>query len=165
MYTLELIRDSYPEDPRTMCDYQGTMYCEHKRYSLGDKGAQAPDLEECIWLPLYLYDHSGITMRAAPFSCPWDSGMVGYIYVTKSSIRKEYMRKRISPKLREMVIEHLLAEVEEYDHYLTGEVYGFRILDCRGYEVESCYGFYGREVAESAGNEALDWCNQNGVAE
>ena len=165
MYTLEIIEDSYPENPRTMCDYLGTMYCAHKRYNLGDTNAAAPNLADCIWLPLYLYDHSGITMSTAPFSCPWDSGQVGYIYVTKSQIRKEYRCKRISPKLRARILGYLRSEVDEYDNYLTGEVYGFRVFDCCGYDVDSCYGFYGRESAESAGNEALAYYNQNGEEE
>jgi|TARA_Y100000034_G_scaffold70796_1_gene85367 hypothetical protein len=35
-----------------------------------------------VILPLFLYDHSGITMSCAPFSCPWDSGQVGVIFMT-----------------------------------------------------------------------------------
>ena len=31
-------------------------------------------------LPLYLYDHSGLSMNTSGFSCPWDSGQVGWIY-------------------------------------------------------------------------------------
>ena len=30
-----------------------------------------------VFLPLYLFDHSGITMNTSGFSCPWDSGQVG----------------------------------------------------------------------------------------
>jgi hypothetical protein len=32
---------------------------------------------------LYLYDHSGITISTSPFSCGWDSGQVGFIYLTR----------------------------------------------------------------------------------
>lgn len=42
-----------------------------------------------IILPLYLYDHGGITISTRPFSCPWDSGQVGYIYASKDKFRKE----------------------------------------------------------------------------
>ena len=41
-------------------------------------------------LPLYLYDHSGITMSISPFSCPWDSGQVGWIYCTPDAISKNF---------------------------------------------------------------------------
>jgi hypothetical protein len=35
-----------------------------------------------VVLPLYLYDHSGLTISTSPFSCRWDSGQVGYIHTT-----------------------------------------------------------------------------------
>ena len=42
-----------------------------------------------IILPLYLYDHSGISMKTTPFSCQWDSGQVGWIYVEKKKCLQE----------------------------------------------------------------------------
>ena len=38
-------------------------------------------------LPVYLYDHSGITLKTSPFSCPWDSGMVGFIEPPRGNFR------------------------------------------------------------------------------
>ncbi|MCK0754277.1 hypothetical protein [Chromohalobacter japonicus] len=80
-----------------------------------------------FWLPLYLYDHGGLTMRPGPFSCPWDSGQVGLIYVTKQHA------DQVLPKLKgetqvewEQRINGLLrVEVADYDQFLTGEVYGY----------------------------------------
>lgn len=46
--------------------------------------------EKYIVLPLYLYDHSGITMNTTGFSCPWDSGQVGWIYASKEDALKEF---------------------------------------------------------------------------
>jgi len=73
----------------------------------------------CI-LPLYLYDHSGITMSTTSFSCGWDSGQVGYIYLTKEKWDKEVDRDFV----QEECAKYLTAEVETYDQYLTGQVYG-----------------------------------------
>ena len=47
-------------------------------------------LPDCVLLPLYLYDHSGITMNTGGFSCPWDSGQVGWIFADGNAIRREY---------------------------------------------------------------------------
>ncbi len=47
------------------------------------------DLGKYVILPLYLYDHGGITMRTNPFSCPWDSGQVGWIYAPKKTFIDE----------------------------------------------------------------------------
>lgn len=45
--------------------------------------------DQIAMLPLYLYDHSGITMNTSGFSDPWDSCQVGYIYMTKEVFLKE----------------------------------------------------------------------------
>ena len=44
--------------------------------------------EKYLMLPLYLYDHSGLAMSTESFSgraphAEWDSGQVGWIYVSK----------------------------------------------------------------------------------
>lgn len=107
-----------------------------------DKYLEKPE-KHLIILPLYLYDHSGITMNTTGFSCPWDSGQVGWIYVTKEDAKKEWGVKKISPKLRQRIVNNLVGEVETYDQYLRGEVYGFRIKDEDGEEIDSCWGYFG----------------------
>ena len=115
-------------------------------------------LKDIICLPLYLFDHSGITMKTTPFSCPWDSGWVGLIYITKARVRKEYNWKVITKDRAEKILDYLRAEVETYDQYLTGEVYGYKVLNPDGEDVHSCWGFYGDDheasgLLESAKNE------------
>lgn len=144
---LQIEQDLDPMNPRED-PILGTMACWHGRYSLGDEQPDCDPQEylkglgDIISLPLYLYDHGGITMNTTGFHCPWDSGQVGYIYVTKKSIREEFGWKRISKKRYRQVEEILEAEVKIYDHYISGEVYGF-ILEEDGEEVDSCWGFYG----------------------
>ena len=106
-----------------------------------------------ITLPLYLFDHSGITIATRPFSCPWDSGQVGYIHVSIKDILKEFNRKHMSKKLRQKAIDLMIGEVNSYDQYLTGEIYGYQIeptdknksIECD----DSCWGFYGYEHDKS----------------
>jgi len=85
--------------------------------------------EELIILPLYLYDHSGITIRTSPFSCPWDSGQVGWVYCTKKDIRDNFITKRVSKQQLEHAKKILMSEVSEYDDYLCGNIYGFKQFD------------------------------------
>lgn len=112
-------------------------------------------LNKCpvIWLPLYLYDHSGITISTAPFSCPWDSGQIGIIYMTYKQVAENFGIDPINDKwepleeTRKKAIELMKAEVKTYDDYLTGSCYGFIVYELDedgedGEEVESCYGFY-----------------------
>lgn len=105
-------------------------------------------------LPLYLYDHSGITMRTSAFSCPWDSGQVGYIYATRAEIIKEYGDD--SPASRERARKCMVSEVEAYDQYLTGDVYGYTIEDAAGDTLDSCWGFFGYDYAMQEATEAFE---------
>lgn len=96
-------------------------------------------------LPLYLYDHSGLTMNTGGFSCQWDSGQVGWIYMSKEKAAKE----RLSDPLG-----LLRSEVAEYDQYLTGDVWGYVIEDDDGHHLDSCWGFYGFDHCEEQATES-----------
>lgn len=98
---------------------------------------------DIVTLPLYLYDHSGITIRCAPFSCPWDSGQVGFAFMTKETILHEYGGKILSPAKRERAESLIRGEVETYDSYLRGDCWGFAIEDQDGETLDSCWGFLG----------------------
>jgi hypothetical protein len=158
---VKIYQDDMAESPREW-DNLGTMVCFHRRYNLGDKHTMTVEeakafvnRKDVISLPLYLYDHSGITMNTTGFSCPWDSGQVGFIYVTREKVRKEYGKKAISPKLLARVLGYLKAEVEVYDSYLTGDVYGFKTFDKAGNELDnSCWGFFGHDFKENGLLEA-----------
>lgn len=100
---------------------------------------------KAIILPVHMYDHSGVTISTDSFSCPWDSGQLGYIYITLEQVRKEWNVKRVSPALRAKMIKRLDGTINTFDQYLTGDVYGFQIKDSDGDELNSCYGFYGSD--------------------
>jgi hypothetical protein len=171
MFKLRIERDEIACDPRKEFDHLGTMACSHKCYSLGDKNAKInvsacqnwDDVEDYlrgakeaeVILPLYLYDHGGITMSTSPFGDRWDSGQVGFIYASRKRILSEYSVTEIAGEIFELVTKVLQAEVKEYDAFLTGEVYGYIIEDEMGEQVDSCWGFYGEKYAEEEGRAAL----------
>lgn len=128
-------------------------YFERKDMELPPHGTLDKDY---LYLPLYLYDHSGITMSTGKFSCPWDSGQVGFIYVRKDKVRAEYGWKVLTEKRREIVIELLRNEVKTYDQYLTGDVYGFTIKDAEGNDIDSCWGYFGMEEVRTAARESAE---------
>lgn len=174
--TARIFRDEHPENPREDLAGFGTMACFHRRYTLGDKahGIKAEDyrgwdeMEQAILrrnpgaliLPLYLYDHSGITMRTVPFSCPWDSGQVGFIFATREKVLRTWGAKRMTERIRNLALEALRSEVEEYDAYLTGDVYGYIVEDQDGEELDSCWGFIGLQVAEDSAASSLRFQHQ-----
>lgn len=103
-----------------------------------------------LMLPIYIYDHSGVTISTTPFSCSWDSGQVGYIYVSHDTIKKEY--GKIDTQTLEQAKNVLIREIQALDDYLTGTVYGYVLYaknTCRecGHtsydEVDSCWGYFG----------------------
>jgi hypothetical protein len=127
--------------------------------------------EQYIFLPLYLYEHSGITMSTSGFSDSWDSGGVGWIYISKLDAVKEWGNKLFTKMVKEKAVKHLRSEVETYDDYLTGNVYGYKVSeydaenDEIGDEIESCWGYYPShgDTAENSDilNEArgiVDYC-------
>jgi hypothetical protein len=108
----------------------------------------AQQAENFIILPLYLYDHSGITMNTTGFTCPWDSGQVGFIYASYDDVKKVY--SEITPETLKKAENLLRCEVKTYDYYITGQCYGFKLFE--GFnEIESCRGFLGElsDVQES----------------
>ena len=114
-------------------------------------------------LPLWLYDHSGITMscgaRCYPYNDQWDSSAVGWI-----AIGKKYaltLPETDKTNWKQKAEELLTKEVKEYDQYLTGDVYGYavgvrtdhKILEnetasdeFEWEEDDSSYGFYGSDI-------------------
>lgn len=148
--TIKLYHDPDPESPREWSNL-GTMWCKHRRYQLGDKDAAPPPNANVVRIPLYLYDHSGITMSTKPFSCPWDSGQVGIIYCTYERIRQEYDLNpgNIPGEPIRRVIEILEQEVRTYDQFLRGEVYGYVVEDRDGEHLDSCWGFYQNEAPDA----------------
>ena len=123
-----------------------------------------PDLVELagkhnVILPVYLYDHSGLTINTTGFSCPWDSGQLGWIYATHESVIKEY--GAVTPETLEKAENLLRSEVEEYDLYLTGQCYGFKLYEGHN-EINSCWGFLsafsdiGKQIREHLPDECRD---------
>ena len=247
MYRLKIQHDQDPINPRVDCDNADIMYCEHRRYDLGDKDAdnpytevsfvelryqradgtgaayvledddtegeglrytdvlamleehrdeasddagappepgEAPDAQQvydatleraqagydyvrnanwdsehrlnpgiAIIRPLHLYDHSGITISAGAFSCAWDSGQVGWQYVTEDALAREWSGDR------EAALRYMDAALQTYDDYLTGNTYGYvaerGVLGTTTYAdgsteptirwefEDSCWGFFG----------------------
>lgn len=109
--------------------------------------------EDVIVMPLYLYDHSGLSISTGSFigralHAEWDSGQVGYIHMTKKQAMDELAMRDGEGKLvpltdktwRKRAEGYLNAEVDECDSYLRGEVYGYRTFEGLD-EADSCWGF------------------------
>ena len=95
-----------------------------------------------IMLPLYLLDHSGLVMKTTSFHDPWDSGQVGWIYVSKEDALKEFGGEKMTGAIKKKAEDLMRSEVAAYDCYLRGECYGFELYK-NGELEDSCWGFMG----------------------
>lgn len=130
------------------------------------------------WLPLWLYDHSGITMscgaRTGQYADEWDSGQVGWILALKETIFREcggvYVldeagervklengQYKIDPltedNWRARAIEIMQSDTGLYDQYLAGDAYGYQLYSSDDGEDwdedESCWGFFGGDILKN----------------
>lgn len=152
---VEVEVDEYPDSPRDWCNV-ATFVCWHRRYELGDvQPKETPSTwkeenasEEDILVPLYLYDHSGLALASSPFSCPWDSGQIGWAWVPRKRWEEEYLT-------RERALATVEEEVKTYAHYLAGEVFDVSAR-WKGETLASVGGYYGEDAAAKAAKEIFE---------
>lgn len=97
-------------------------------------------------IPVYAYEHGGITIKANSKGVGWDSfdsGQLGFVYASHEKILKEFGNKKLTKKVLEKAEQCLIQEVNSYDDYLTGNVWGYEITDENGELLDSCWGFVG----------------------
>ena len=136
-------------------DTLGTIYHCHSRYNIGASDFESVNIrnwseldirelkKESIWLPIYMYDHSGICLNTTGFSCPWDSGQVGYIVVKKDKVRKEYGWKNITADRKKLIEGVLTGEIESLSAIYEGNVWYGEVFDSEGNSVDSIGGVIG----------------------
>lgn len=179
---LELHCDPDPTNPREW-DNMGTMAFFHSRYEIGDKDHGIDHAEFGGWdemakhiveqmdgaivLPVRMYDHSGIAFAMGldslryPFQDQWDSGQVGFVFVTKTELIDEYGDD--SEESKALALKCMQGEMEVYNQYHAGDVYGFILRDppCEtcdgeGKEADSCWGFFGDNPIENGIADHID---------
>ncbi len=180
-YTIKIIPDSDPMDPRKEFDNLGTLVCFHGRYDLGDKTDYRKEnysswnelqtdivkRENPVFIaPVYLYDHSGLRIKIGSFNgllpqghAEFDSGQIGFIFLSREKAKKEY--GRLTPKIKKIIAQNLQGEIKTYDDYLSGNVWGFQVIDPQENDIDSSFGYYGFNHEKSGlmdqAREAIDY--------
>lgn len=155
--------DIYAEDPRKAWDNACKFICFHSQYNIGDEhdytlteyDELVRELQEdfgadSVILDLYMYDHSGIVMSLTPFSCPWDSGQVGFVVVPEEVVNEVGDAE---------AWEIAKAELDEYNDFLTGNVYLVGVTDKRGNPIDGFFQVYGAEAASEEADKLLQWAD------
>lgn len=135
-------------------DYKGIRdkYTEPSDYDY-IKGLKEIVRRSGVVLPVYCYEHSGVTFNCSSFSDPWDSGQVGYAYMTTEQIAELGWPK--GKKGRKAAAEEYIRRmVGVMAAYANGDIYGFSIFDKDGNWIESLGGFYSSHYEED------DWLEQ-----
>ncbi|MBE0574152.1 hypothetical protein IH575_04590, partial [Candidatus Dojkabacteria bacterium] len=111
-------------------------------------------------VPVYMYDHGSLSFhvgynRPYPFNDRWDSGMVGFAFVTKSMVKNVFGWQRVSDKRKQWLLDYMRAEMETYQYYANGQVYGYTI-DSDDAD-SSCGGCYGYDSARLEAHSYIDY--------
>ena len=157
-YTIEIHYDDAPLDPRGD-DNLGMLWLTHGRYDFPqeididpteitettvydaiDKACDPP-----VILHVYMMDHSGLAFSFAPFGGyhgHFDSSCVGFTFTTMERIKDYLGFEELNDDRKAQIREILWTELKEYEAYVNGQVYGYRILKDDEL-VDSCWGFIG----------------------
>lgn len=96
------------------------------------------------WLPLWLHDHSGLSMDCdTQFRGSWDDSNVGWI-ITKVPSGSDVYKTEAERIMRD--------EVKTYSDYLSGENYGYMLYreeHGEWKEIDRAFGFIGADVLEN----------------
>lgn len=114
---------------------------------------QAEGLYEPGWriFPLQAYIHGGVHLSLGGFECPWDSGQVGWVFVKEEN---QWGERDGKPITHEQIAQWL---VDEWNSYLSGDIWVACILDSDGEVLESLGHIVGMEDAlESVKTEIVD---------
>lgn len=145
-YEIEVCYDTDAESPDLWGNDRVFIVYDHRDFDVRRKGFDPQDIFDHITetkrlfydgyfvFPLYAYIHSGVSLSLGrsgyPFNCPWDTSYKGFVLVKRCK-GWTYTRKKAE--------ELAQSEVEEWNTYLSGDVYGYNS------EVGGCWGFYGDE--------------------
>ncbi|MHA1408848.1 MAG: hypothetical protein ACTSQY_00770 [Candidatus Odinarchaeia archaeon] len=149
---VRIFYDDNPENPRSW-DNLGTIWAP--KYYFGYENEVKPDLEtfKGVILPIFAYEHGNIKLKTSSFCDSWDSGQIGFIFVSDEKIKEENINKAKAEEI-------LKNEIKYLNKFLNNEVYAFSVIlieKCSkcAHEFEtvlnSCFGFYEEEYAEKEG--------------
>lgn len=169
-YTWEVVSDAYAEHPYRGCDMLSRMvfsrtfshlaYCPEvskiAQQDWSNFGKEAP-WDKLIYItPIYAYSHGYTTFSLRPFSDLWDSGQVGWLFVTREAAEQNW------PKYGGWVLAKCAErqanqEFKVFEDWVDDGAWGWRVKDKDGKVVESCWRYYERDIAIGDAKLAALW--------
>jgi len=179
-YTIEIVADEYAQSPDEWGNDDAFIIYDHRDFFVERKGFDGQEIFDRLQagkliqdgyhiFPLYAYIHSGVSLALSRSGdgkywqhAAWDTSFKGFVLVKRSK-GWSYRRDKA-----EKVAQSI---VNEWNDYLSGNVYGFRVLDPEGELIESAWGFYGNpeesgiidEAKASADHDIRERANKHGA--
>lgn len=172
--------DQYYEYKETVCGKEYTRYIDADTSDSDDSIASdmADQLDMCekmlllentgevVTLSISMYEHSGISLwLGSKWGHPdaqWDCSSIGFAFVEKKTAKEEGMLDpgdEYEHDWKKWAYAMMEDEMETYNKYVSGEVYGYMIEDEEGEEASNvylcgCWGFYDKDhLLEYAKND------------
>lgn len=156
-YKIEVVQDENANSPDYWGNDDAFVVYDHRQFSVSRKGFVPRDIFDHIQaggklydgyhvFVLYAYIHSGVVLSVGDHNFPdarWDVSSTGFVLVKR---QKGWSWRKAK------ALEVAKSITEEWNQYLSGDVYGYKIYDMtdvieededEGEMVESCWGFYG----------------------
>lgn len=155
--------DELAESPREWCD-MSRFILAHRRYDVPNETNLDPldydtmdglkqAIEEvygtCVFVPVSMYDHGNVHIYAGSPTCRWDSGYLGFAFMTRDDVIGNWGGKYLTKRLRQRAIDFLKAEIELFGDYMSGHVFSASVHDPNGEMLDSLGGFYGTDHSKS----------------
>ena len=120
-----------------------------------------------IAYPITKYQHGEIFLQLG-YKSGWDYGVVGFVYITKETLREEYGVDRITKSVIARAESCLQSELNMLTAWLNGECYGWQIkeyaltddgLDWEEVDtLDNCWGYSDKEQALGDMKDMLSHC-------
>ena len=146
-YEVTIERDEIPQSPDEYEPDRVFIYADSKHLSvtaMKERMEKEGTLEDYDELPLYAHVHGSITISSKPFTCGWDSGRIGSIYVRPGAwcaMGEEH--------------EEIEAWIAMWNQYLSGDVWDVAVKNRQGEVIESCGSIYGIIEARREAHELV----------
>lgn len=152
--TITITADEYPHSPDDWGNTDAFIVYDHRDFSVERKGFDPETIYKHLAnggklfdgyhvFPLYAYIHSDVALSlrrsSYPFTCQWDTSLRGFVLVK---------RQKGWSYTRDKATKIAQALVTEWNDYLSGNVWSFKVTDKNGNTLDSCAGYYGDYDAE-----------------
>lgn len=101
-------------------DYELNGNDQESPYVLDDDDNEVLDPDVLAILPVYGYVHGGVSISTGSYGCPWDSGQIGWAFITRDSAKYMGITEDTS---REELEDYIRSDIDVIDKVYRGEVY------------------------------------------